>query len=142
MYARSIDINAAPAAVWSVLSDVEGWPQWTPSTLRVRREDDGALRIGSSAVLQLRGRPGESRWTVTAVEHGRSFVWQSPSGPGLRVIAGHEIEPVGEGSRVRLWLRAAGPLGWLFDPLVARMVRANVDAEAEGLKSRCERSQP
>lgn len=68
---------AAPAdIVWRLTEDVEGWPELTPTMTEVRRSDDGPLRAGSQALVRQPGlRPAQ--WRVTAVEPGRSFVWQS-----------------------------------------------------------------
>ena len=63
-YVRTIDIAATPDAVWSVLGDVEKWPQWTPSILTVERLEQGAFAIGSTARVKPKGFP-ESLLTVT-----------------------------------------------------------------------------
>ncbi len=30
-YERAVQINASPAVVWSVMTDIESWPEWTLS---------------------------------------------------------------------------------------------------------------
>ena len=137
-FERTIEIAAPPAMVWGVTIDFDRWPEWTPSTISARREDAGPLQPGSRAILELRGRPGPAPWIVTYVEEGRMFRWQTKSGPGVIAEAEHEVTPSGDGTRARLLLRLRGPLGWLLDPLVGRMVRENIEAEAAGLKRRCE----
>ena len=89
-------------------------------------------------MLDLKGRPGPERWTVTGFEDGRCFVWETRPWPGMRVEGGHSVDAEGAGSRVRLWIGGHGPLGTIMDPIIARMSRENVTAEAEGLKRRSE----
>jgi carbon monoxide dehydrogenase subunit G len=136
---RKIHIQAAPAGVWAVVADIERWPEWTPSVHSVELEDAGPLRIGTRARLELRGTPSGT-WEVTQLEHGRSFAWKTRSGPGVTVEAGHVVEPAGDGSVVTLSIAPGGPLRSLLSPLIVAVSRRNVDAEAEGLKRRCEQS--
>ena len=58
--------------------------------------------------------------------------------PGMRGEGAHSVEAEGAGSRVRLWIGGRGPLGTVMDPIIGRMSRENVTAEAEGLKRRSE----
>lgn len=136
---RTVEINAPPETVWRVLTDVDRWPEWTASCNSAKREDDGPLRAGSRALMDMRGgKP--AWWRVTSLVEGRSFDWETSSGPGVRVVGGHAIEPTETGSRVRLSITGRGPLGTLLDPLIARMafVKDNVETEAAGLKDRAE----
>jgi uncharacterized protein YndB with AHSA1/START domain len=132
---RKVHIEAPPERVWHVMTDIERWPEWTPSTLAVKRLDDGPLRIGSSAELELRGAP-KAVWVVSELEEGRWFRWDSRAMPS--VSAGHLVEPAGNSADVTLSIEPRGVLGTLLAPLIVRMSRKNVEAEAEGLKRRCE----
>jgi hypothetical protein len=136
-YRRSIEIAAPPDVVWAVMTDVERWPEWTPSIVRIERHGSGPLAVGATATVEPRGRPA-STWTVTAVNEGRSFVWDTPAGPGLRVAAGHYIDRAEGGCRVTLAVEGEGIIGKLMSPIIRRVSKANVDTEAEGLKRRCE----
>lgn len=132
---RTVRIDAPPERVWQVISDVARWPEWTPSVRSVRRDDAGPLRVGSSADVETRGTP-RSTWVVTQLEEGRSFWWESRATP--RVAGGHVIEPDGDGARATLTIAPLGLLGAIFSPLIVWMSRANVEAEAAGLKARSE----
>jgi uncharacterized protein YndB with AHSA1/START domain len=135
-YEREITVAAAAERVWAVVEEVESWPKWTPSMTSVRRAVDGALRVGERIrVRQPRLPPAV--WTVTQVEPGRSFSWESHA-PGLRSAADHEIRSGSSGHTLVLRFVQTGPLARLVWPLMARTVRRYVDLEAEGLKRRAE----
>jgi len=132
----TVDVAAPPERVWQVVSDVERWPEWTPSVTTVHRADDGPLRVGSRATVRQPRLP-ESRYVVTELTPGRSFTWVA-SAPGVRTTARHDVEPLGDGARVRLSVTQSGPLG----PVMARLYRGLTDRylaeEAGGLKAWCE----
>jgi len=132
-----VQIDRAPALVWSVMCDVENWPQWTPTVKSIRRFDHGPLTVGSCAVVRQPKLP-PAKWRVTELdESARNFTWVNWA-PGVRVIARHQVEPSNGGSQVVLSLRFAG----LFSGLLARITRGLNDRylalEAEGLKRYCE----
>jgi hypothetical protein len=134
---RTVHIDAPPGLVWQVMTDIERWPEWTPSTISVQRRDEGALRVGSEATVELRRAP-KATWTVTTLDEGRSFYWRSAPRFGPAVLAGHVIEPDGDGALVTLSIEPRGFVGALLSPLIVALSRANVEAEAAGLKRRCE----
>ena len=137
---RSIEINAPPERVWAVLSDVERWPEWTPTARSVVMETQPPFAVRSRATLELRGQKKPSLWEVTDLQPGREFTWQMRAGPGLRVVAGHVVEPLATGCRVTLSIVARGPLSLPLRPFIERMSAENVETEAESLKRRCEQA--
>ncbi len=129
-------INAAPERVFSVMTDIERWPEWTASVTRIEKLDPGLLRVGSRArITQPKLRP--SVWQVIAIDEGRGFTWVTRA-PGVLVTAHHFIEPTSAGCRVTLSIDYSGLLG----ALVARLTRTLNDRylalEAKGLKERSE----
>jgi uncharacterized membrane protein len=138
--ASHISIYAPVDAVWRVMSDVLRWPEWTPSITSVELLNADQLRIGAQARIRQPRLPS-AVWTVTALEPPRYFEWRAVN-PGLTTMAGHRLEPDGDGSRVRLTLEWRGPLAPLIRLLYGGLSRHYVDLEAEGLKRRAEQGKP
>ena len=137
-FSKTIDIQAPPQRVWAVLSDIEGWPEWTASVKSVERFDSGPLVVGTRARLrQPKLRP--AIWRITQVDKGTSFTWVTRS-PGLLATGRHRVEPMkkGSASRVTLVVEFTGFLA----PLVAWLTRSlntrYLELEAAGLKRRSE----
>ena len=132
----AVEIQATPDRVWSVMRDVERWPEWTRTIRSVTRLEGGPFDIGSRArIRQPKLLPAV--WRVTELEEGRGFTWVARS-PGVRVKARHRVEPTATGTRATLSLDFSGPLA----PLVARLTRGlnerYLAIEAKGLKERSE----
>lgn len=133
IFERSIDIPAPPARVWEVMSDVERWPEWTPSITRVTLFGR-PLRAGSRALIRQPKFP-PAWWKVRDLEPGRSFTWVSWA-PGFRVVARHAVAPVVAGTRATLRLDYGGAFGPWFGRLTRDFVEQYLDFEAEGLLAR------
>jgi hypothetical protein len=136
-YSSSIDIQAPPSVVWAILSDVERWPNWTPTVTRLTKLTPGPLAVGMAArIIQPKLPPAV--WRVTEIRDGRDFTWVNHR-LGLNVIGSHAVEPLPDGgTRATVAIRFVGPLA----PIVARLARRlNEDylaMEAKGLKARSE----
>jgi hypothetical protein len=133
-YETSTTTTAEPARLWDVVSDVQKWPEWIEVYQEVRRTGSGELKLGDTAHVKQKGLAAGD-WTVTEIESGRSFVWESRQ-PGVRINGWHQVaaEPAG-GSRLTLGVEmtgwASGPLGWIL----GRKTRAYVDLECARLSA-------
>ena len=135
-FRTSIEIAASPDRVWSIISDVERWHEWTASITRIERLDHGPLRIGSRALVRQPKLP-RNEFTVTSLEEDRGFTWESKS-PGLRGIGHHWIEPTPTGCRVTLGVDFRGLLAWPVSRLYGTLTQRYIEMEAEGLERRSE----
>lgn len=135
-FSINVDVQAPPARVWEVMSDVGRWHEWTPSVRGIRRLDGGPLAVGSRALIRQPKFP-PAVWKVTGLGPGSGFTWVS-AGPGLRVVARHSVEPAGACSRAMLSLELKGLFGGLFGRLTRGITERCLAQEAEGLKARSE----
>jgi uncharacterized membrane protein len=132
----TVEIDAPPSVVWSVLRDVERWPEWTASMSSVTPLEPGPFAVGYRArVRQPKLRPAV--WRVTRLDEGRGFVWVT-TGPGSRIAGSHYVEPRAGGSLARLDLEFEGPIGGLVGRLWRGLSERYVGLEAAGLKARSE----
>jgi len=135
-FTTSVTIAASPHRVWTVLADVERWPDWTRSVSRIEHLGPGALGVGSRVrIEQPRLRPAV--WTVTAWQPALGFAWVAPS-PGAVATGLHAIEACAGGSKVTLTIRFTGLLAPVVGLLAGRLTREYMGLEAAGLKARCE----
>jgi uncharacterized membrane protein len=143
----SIEIAASTELVWSTLSDVERWPEWTRSVSEVERLDAGAFGAGSRARVKQPGMP-RLVWEVTEYVPGKVFSWASKA-PGVTTTGGHRqvADPGGHESAggvpgdrvtVTLTLEQEGFLAPVVWRLTGSRSRRYVQMEADGLKRRCE----
>jgi uncharacterized protein YndB with AHSA1/START domain len=132
----SIDIDAPAERVWNVTSDVERWPEWTPSVTSVKRMGNEPFAVGTRVVIKQPKFP-PAIWKVTSIEPGKSFTWVS-SAPGLRVIGHHAVAKVGAGSRATLSLELEGLFGGVWGRLTRDITLKYIGFEANGLKARSE----
>ena len=136
-YERSVDIAAQADRVWDVLSDVERWPEWTPSVNGAQLLDAGGLWPGQRARVR-QPRIPVTIWTVEQVEHGRMFSWRAQT-PGLRSLAEHTVEPNGaDSSRMVMRLTHSGILAGPARLIYGGLIRRYLGFEAEGLKRAAE----
>ena len=136
-FEATAEINAARSRVWSVLMDVERWPEWTPTVTSAKRLDVGPLRVGSSTQMaQPKLKPAV--WTVTELDESRGvFIWVSRN-PGIVVTAGHFIEAAAGATRTKLTIDFSGFLAPVMSMLLGKLIQQYIETEARGLKQRCE----
>jgi len=138
-FSITIEVDAPPEVVFAVLSEVERWPEWTPTVTQVERlgHADAPLTLGDRLrIVQPKVPPAE--WTITALDPGRGFRLVSRS-PGATVEANHWAEPRGaHGSRVTLSVTFAGILGRAIGWMMRGLNKRYLAQEAAGLKRRSE----
>ena len=135
----SIEIDATPAEVWSVFTDVERWSEWTASVTSLRGLDGSELAVGRRFAIKQPRMP-KLIWEVTSIDPGRSWTWRQHS-PGATTLATHDVVAIAGGrTLVRQRLDQRGVLGALVGRLMRRTSDRYLELEAQGLKARSEAS--
>ena len=138
-YETSVEIDAAPDRVWAVVSAVERWPELLDFYNSVEWLDGGSLAVGSRARISQKRMP-KLVWTVTEVDAGRVFTWETRS-PGVRTSGSHLVADLGDGrARLTLSIAQVGPGAGMAGLMTGRQTRRYVDAEAAGMKRAAEAS--
>jgi uncharacterized membrane protein len=138
-FSRRVRILAPPMVVWSVMAEVERWPEWTASISHVKMLSPGPLQVGSRVRIRQPKLP-PAFWRVTELNPNSSFTWVSRV-PGICVTARHAVEATETGSCVTLSIRYEGLLGSLLARWVGDLNERYLAQEADGLRARCAASQ-
>lgn len=134
LFQTEIEINASPDRVWSIMRDVERWPEWTPTVTAVTLRNPGPLAVGSRAAIRQPKLP-PALWRVTELDDGRrTFTWVNAA-PGIRVIAKHSVVPAAQRSRASLSVAFEGLLGPLLAWMTRKLNEEYLALESQGLKS-------
>ena len=134
---QRVIVLASPAAIWRVLTDVERWPTWTPTTLQVDPLTPGGLRVGARyRVIQPKLRPGI--YEVTECTPHKAFTWVQKA-PGATMVADHRFTAAdATGTEVELSFSTEGLLGALIGRKYGKLIADYVATEARSLKAHCE----
>lgn len=133
-----IEINAPAETVWAVTTDINNWPDWTPTVEAAARQDEGPFGVGSHARIKQPGM-AETIWEVSSFTPGQGFVWEAHSS-GVHFIATHHTTPTATGCTNLLGLELKGVLAFLLWPVAKRQALKTLTTENNGLKEFCERS--
>lgn len=131
----SIEINATPAHVWSVLMDTSAYPSWNPFIHSIK----GELKQGNQIDVQVDGM--RFRPTVLSLVKHKEFIWEGHFGFRGIFDGTHQfiLEDMGDGHT--LFIHKENFRGILV-PLLWRKLntetRAGFEAMNQALKKVCE----
>lgn len=100
--AASIHIDAPPAQVYALVSDVTRMGEWSPETYRCRWVGSDGPSVG--ARFKAHNRHGRARWSntceVVAAEPGHEFAFRRTAFAAGTVVWRYVLEPDGAGMRL------------------------------------------
>lgn len=134
-----VEIDASPEAVWAVLTDLAGYPEWNPFVV----SSQGTAAVGERLTNRFQPPGGKAmtfRPTVTVVQTERVFEWLGRLGfPG--VFDGRhrfEIEPIPTGSRFTQTERFNGALVRFMNKSLDTQTVAGFETMNAALRDRAE----
>lgn len=138
-FSSTIRINAAPEAIWKILTDASSYPNWNPEIIRV----DGTIALGQKLKAHVnlgKGKIQPVSVRVTEFDAPRRMVWTG--GLPLGLFVGRRswiVMPRGSGTTdFTMNVNFSGPLsGPIAGSLGDR--QPDIDALAAGLKKFAER---
>lgn len=130
-------VDAAPARVFDLISDVLMWPAWNRSIDHTAAEGDLAPGVGFewlsgemhyAARVRLFERPGRIMWSTRTLGHREVTSW--------------EIAANGSGSEVLLEESRAGVMPTFMPGRTRRALQSDTSSRLEALKVAAERRMP
>ncbi|MGI8827323.1 MAG: SRPBCC family protein [Chloroflexota bacterium] len=132
---HSEETTAPPAAIWRLLTNVEGWSSWNPGLSWARLE--GPFATGTTGRTKPAKGP-EGAFTIVEVREENSFVNEAKL-PGGRLRFLHRIEPLGDGrARVTLGATIDGTLSGLYGLMFGRNIAGYMPTAVKQLVGRAE----
>ena len=133
---RTLELAAAPAAVWPWVSEPEKLARWITDAARFEARPAGPLAFGSTLVVHLpRSAPLEAR--VERVEPGHALALRARGLPNdMEVLLSFTLQ--GQGSGTQLVLRAETELSGLMifaEKMIRSKAEAKLSAWAENLRA-------
>jgi hypothetical protein len=124
-YIDETRVDAGAEQIYRALCDVARWPEWDDELEHVTIA--GAAVAGADFVLRPKGGPNV-RMKIVSADPPRRFI-DCALLPLARIQTTHELLPQSGGTLVRSVVEVSGPLGFLWDRLVARKLAAGAHAQ-------------
>ena len=112
-FSSSVEINAPPEKVFALVDNLEDWPRWIPSIIKIEKLTEGPLTVGSQ--IRVTARSGITiNLLMTIIEFvpGQRGVMQG-SVLGTKMTRYYTFEPVEQGTRLTAGGEVSGPLSFL-----------------------------
>jgi uncharacterized protein YndB with AHSA1/START domain len=109
----TLDIDAPPQVVWSLVSDLERMSEWSPEVYAIDWLD-GATRAAKGATFVGKNRIGVIRWSmrvrIIEFEPSRRLAFATQEYDVDQTRWSFTIEPISSGSRVTERFNVVGPI--------------------------------
>ena len=134
-----IEIAAAPAVVWEILTELDEFENWNPFVV----EANGDVAVGEKLVVSIQppGKKAQTfRPTVTVVDPERKFEWLGKLGVSGVFDGRHQyiLEPSGDGTKFIQREEFTGILAGLLIRMIGAATREGFEAMNYALKDRAE----
>ena len=130
----SVQIAAPPATVWSVISDLSGWPSWNSDVRSVNFQ--GSLSPGT----EFRWKSGRASLTSTlqVVDPPREIAWSGVS-MGITAVHVFRFEPNDGGTLARSEESFRGVIPSVLKGFSRKTLQRGIDSILAALRTEAER---
>jgi carbon monoxide dehydrogenase subunit G len=113
-FESSVEINAPVEKVWTLVDNLEEWPQCMPSIKKIERVSEGPLAVGSQLYVTARVSRLTVKllMTITKFVPERAVVMEGKA-LGTKLTRFYTLEPVNGKTKVTLGGEVSGLLAWL-----------------------------
>ena len=125
----SATATATPDAYFARWIQHETWSAWSPETEWVRV--DGPVAVGIRGVLKPRRGP-KAKLVISACAPDREYT-DTTLLPGARLVFQHTVEPVEQGSDLRVRITMKGPLAFLWAKVIGGGFRDSAQTDLDRL---------
>ncbi|MDN3509093.1 MAG: SRPBCC family protein [Candidatus Neptunochlamydia sp.] len=131
IFEHTVTIKALTAEVWQKLSDVESWPIWDSSLSWCKLSS--SFSEGSVGALKPSGGPSTT-FELVNVMANRNFDVRSKLPLWNKMIVGHRLEEIPQGTRLTHSIRFEGWLSCIFDCFIGKRLRDSLPSAMNSLK--------
>jgi carbon monoxide dehydrogenase subunit G len=133
---QSLDVPAAPQAVWDVATDLSRYGEWNISHTGF---PDGTPQTEAGTKFReqitIMGMPGEASWEITEATAPERTVWTGAGPMGIVLGTRLELAPSGDGTTVSISVSFdGGPLAGPMGATVAASAEKGAAQSLEKLK--------
>jgi hypothetical protein len=136
-FATAITIRARPEAIWAILTDAAGYPQWNSTVAKI----DGRIAAGEKVTVHAKATPGRAfPLKVTEFVPARKMLWTG--GMPLGLFTGRRSYTLTPTSQGEVEFAMREEFSGLLAPLITRSIpdlQPAFDTFAADLKRRAER---
>jgi uncharacterized protein YndB with AHSA1/START domain len=136
----TVVINHPIEDVFAFVSNIEELSQWAGPVLEAKQTSEGPVGVGTTLtrVTQFLGRRLETTHEVTEYEPNRKISFKSSSGP-IPIEERFTFESVEDGTKGTFSSEVeAGGFFKLAEPIVARMLKRQMESDVNNLKDMLE----
>ena len=133
---HTVVINRPVEEVAGFVRDPANNNQWQSGCVESSQTSEGPLGVGTTGrdVRQFLGRRMESTWEITEYEDNKKSSFKTTSGP-IPMQGSYTFEPSGGGTKVTFTVQGdPGGFFRLAEPILARMVKRQIEADYNNLK--------
>ncbi len=134
----SITISSSPEKIFAIYKNVSTWPEWDPDIEAVGL--DGEFEAGTKGWLKPVGAP-KTATRMLSVDEPHTFVVESKL-PLCTMRFEHTLTGSDDKTIATHTVKFAGPLAFIFRPLVGGIIKKGIGATMQGLKRYAEHETP